>query len=345
MEIIKRFNESNKKIAMIIAGGGLSIPYEIWKQPKCSETLIFADIVYDYKIVQNYVDNFCHNISEIPIVSEQFAIILATACKRKASVFSKEPFITLSVTAAMPTVTRERNGENRAFMCIIDENGTAKTKKICIEKNEDRIEAEKLILKEFTNLLKEYTNLDCYTLRNYYFKQNNDKFLIVYPDGQTVLKNKWDLDIKPKFFCGSFNPLHEGHTTILNSFSNVFVEISIYNFQKDKIEYEDLVKRVSQFRWKYPIVITKAPKYNDKAKLFDGIEKPIDFIVGEDVFCKVIHCNENVPNVNFIVVPRKTDNKKELKLSKQMPKINYTKVNIDVPKISSTEIRSIEKSS
>ena len=86
----------------------------------------------------------------------------------------------------------------------------------------------------------------------------------------------------PKFlFCGSFNPLHEGHIAIVDYIYNkhgvpVDFEISSHNVEKDSITVEEIRKRWEQMRSVAKpsfgrLYMTDDARYLEKAEVFPDV--------------------------------------------------------------------------
>lgn len=88
---------------------------------------------------------------------------------------------------------------------------------------------------------------------------------------------------------GSFNPLHEGHIKLLQASSNEFkknplFEISITNVDKSKINYNDLINRINQFKSLGKLVVTNSSKFEEKSNIF----KKSIFVVGYDTALRLV---------------------------------------------------------
>ena len=88
---------------------------------------------------------------------------------------------------------------------------------------------------------------------------------------------------------GSFNPLHHGHTKLLDYCSNKFdrnkfYEISISNVDKPNINIDDLISRLEKFQKYEKILITKSSKFVEKANLFPNSH----FVMGYDTAIRVL---------------------------------------------------------
>ena len=66
--------------------------------------------------------------------------------------------------------------------------------------------------------------------------------------------------------CGSFNPLHQGHTDLLKVAQRVtqkeqaIFEVSVKNCDKGLVDEETLIKRVAQFKG-MPLLVTLVPLF------------------------------------------------------------------------------------
>jgi hypothetical protein len=109
----------------------------------------------------------------------------------------------------------------------------------------------------------------------------------VAPDGQ------WQAFDKSKkvggVLPGSFNPVHEGHWALvalaerLLGMPAVF-ELSIDNVDKLSLPEEEVRRRLAQFAWRAPVLVTRAPIFATKAQLLPGAT----FIVGVDTAARII---------------------------------------------------------
>jgi hypothetical protein len=82
---------------------------------------------------------------------------------------------------------------------------------------------------------------------------------------------------KPQLILsGSFNPFHRGHRNLMKS-AQEFVkieqcafELPVMNADKPTLSQDAILDRISQFAGVWPIYVTKAPTFVEKAKLFPG---------------------------------------------------------------------------
>lgn len=74
---------------------------------------------------------------------------------------------------------------------------------------------------------------------------------------------------------GSFNPLHEGHLALLDAAARrsgrtAALELSVTNVDKPTLAYEEVLRRLEDLPADVPVVLTCAPTFAEKARLFPG---------------------------------------------------------------------------
>jgi hypothetical protein len=88
---------------------------------------------------------------------------------------------------------------------------------------------------------------------------------------------------------GSFNPLHAGHEQLAQAAATllgapVAFELPVLNADKPPLRYAELERRLDQFRGRYPVVLSRAPLFVQKANLFPGCT----FVIGYDTAIRII---------------------------------------------------------
>ena len=169
------------------------------------------------------------------------------------------------------------------------------------------------------------------------------KGFIACPDGELApLKG---LGRKISLYSGSFNPLHDGHKSVFNAIQgDKYFEISIERRDKDSLEHDELAKRISQFKWYAPIIVTNAPKYLDKIKIFG--KKSLIFHIGIDTARRILQDDDiktiEKMNAKFIVYDRRIDGVlRSLRNLRKVPKnfIQGSTPDIKYLHVNSTELR------
>lgn len=91
-------------------------------------------------------------------------------------------------------------------------------------------------------------------------------------------------------FPGSFNPLHHGHEALAAVASEllgreVVFELSVVNVDKPPLTHVEVERRVSQFAGRWRVLLTRAPRFVEKARLFPGRA----FVIGWDTAVRLVH--------------------------------------------------------
>jgi hypothetical protein len=99
------------------------------------------------------------------------------------------------------------------------------------------------------------------------------------PDGQLMLSAPQPAVLMP----GSFNPLHSGHVSLARVAEELrqqplAFEISVTNVDKPPLAGETVRQRLTQFAWKSPVELTRAPTFLEKSRLFPKTT----FVIGAD---------------------------------------------------------------
>ena len=147
-------------------------------------------------------------------------------------------------------------------------------------------------------------------IEDFYYGSLKDDFFLVMPDGQIIYGIASRCDSVPEkspVLCGSFNPftLEQQNIcrTIRDKYGGCICEISISCKDPNKggITLEDLKKRIKQFAWKYPILITKFSDYKEKKQLFSS--EPVRFVIDSWELTKLMNQGEQISGVKFLVIP------------------------------------------
>ncbi len=88
---------------------------------------------------------------------------------------------------------------------------------------------------------------------------------------------------------GSFNPLHHGHEALAGVAAEllgreVVFELSVVNVDKPALTHAEAERRAAQFTGRWRVLLTRAPRFIEKARLFPGSA----FIIGWDTAVRLV---------------------------------------------------------
>ncbi len=109
--------------------------------------------------------------------------------------------------------------------------------------------------------------------------------ITVYSDGRWASEQP----ARGAILSGAFNPLHEGHIRLAAIAARrtglpIFFELPVANADKGLISAEEVQRRLRQFRDKHPVLLSRAPLFSQKARLYpDSV-----FVIGYDTAIRIV---------------------------------------------------------
>lgn len=300
---IERFHKtSGKKVVYAFAGGGAQALCWLHAINGSTRTMVEAIDLYS----KESMEEFIHETPD-KAVCEATAIKMATlAAVRGQWMGQGVDCVGLAVTAAVAT-ERKRKSEDQAFIAVCSgKESDCFVTHIWFKRDSGmtRRQQETIISSFVIDALVRTTgrNLDLPVLTDNYQVQTlyqaiPDSFWQVIhgqqraytfmPDGQEIVGVPKDAEI---IIPGSFNPLHQGHIEIaeaavrLTGKKSVYFEMTVFNTDKGTMTHSQAAERISQFRWKYPVVLTNLRLLVDKAEAF----RMCDFAIGADTAERIL---------------------------------------------------------
>jgi hypothetical protein len=115
--LIESIHSSGFNAAIVVTGGGSGAVHALLSHPGASRFVLEAQIPYCPEAMFDYLgerlDSFCSSQSATTMAERAFERALIFSLSNK----TKTPFLGMACTAALQT-TRERRGDDRAFVCI-----------------------------------------------------------------------------------------------------------------------------------------------------------------------------------------------------------------------------------
>lgn len=250
-ERIERILDSGFRASFAVAGGGSTALNALLTTPGASRFVDEARIPYSSKALERFLGRPVKKSCSIETAQKLAAVAFTNLEPRIPHPESRIPNpVSVSCTAALQT-DRERRGNDRAFICIKTTDG------------------EKLYALHFSKTSREQ---------------------------QEVLLSDWLLVLiaqavgaeRSLMLPGSFNPLHAGHTGLLSAAEQSTglrgcFELSSANVDKPDLPGDEILRRASAIR-DIPVVLTRAPRFMQKAELFPKTT----FTLGYDTAARLV---------------------------------------------------------
>jgi nicotinic acid mononucleotide adenylyltransferase/nicotinamide mononucleotide (NMN) deamidase PncC len=296
-QLISTLHASGRKAALAITGGGSGAVGELLRVPGGSRLLIEAQVPYDALALATFL-----GFAPAQACSSDTAIAMARTVRARAARLmpAGTDLVGLGATAALVS-DRPRKGEHRFHIAFANSAGIAHCTCVMAKGRRDRAAEEDLVSQAIVLWLARACGIAAPSPRSLLDADEHyaetvvadvaavdtiDQLLAgeldrvtVQPDGQIMLS------APPPFvlFPGSFNPMHEGHVLLARAAEELrqqplAFEISVTNVDKPPLAGETVRHRLSQFAWKSPVELTRAPTFLEKSRLFPSTT----FVIGSD---------------------------------------------------------------
>ena len=293
-QLISTVHASGRKAALAITGGGSGAISELLRVPGGSRLLIDAQVPYDEQALATFL-----GFAPAQASSADTAIAMARSARARASrlVPADTDLVGLGATAALVS-DRPRKGEHRFHIACANSAGVAHCTGVMAKGRRDRAAEEDLVSHAIVLWLAHACGVAAPSPRSLldpdeHFQETTvaaidhiDRLVAgdldrvtAQPDGQVLLTAPPPLVLMP----GSFNPVHAGHVTLARIAEEIkqqplAFEISVTNVDKPPLAGETVRQRLTQFAWKSPVELTRAPTFLEKSRLFPKTT----FVIGAD---------------------------------------------------------------
>lgn len=293
-QLIPALHASGRKAALAITGGGSGAIGELLRVPGGSRLLVEAQVPYDEQALATFL-----GFAPAQACSADTAIAMARTARARAARLAapgSDP-VGLGATAALIS-DRPRRGEHRFHIAFANAAGIAHCSCVLAKGRRDRAGEEDLVSRAIILWLARACGVAAPSPQSLFAADEPyaeavigtadalDQLVAgelnrvtIEPDGQILLSAPPPVVLFP----GSFNPLHAGHVLLARVAQElrqqpVAFEISVANVDKPPLESATVRRRLTQFAWKAPVELTRAPTFVEKARLFPGAT----FVVGAD---------------------------------------------------------------
>ena len=287
------------QLALATTGGGGELASWLLNHPGASASVIEVQVPYREEALAAYLGSAGPHR-----VTAQTARDMADRAFVRARRFTgvEEGIVGVGVTAALAT-SRSRSGEDRAYIALrlpqeyrlFDlhfEKGAAD--RLAQEEGLSRfalaVLAEACGGGAISPPLPDYVKCSRHTL-----SLQDPLGLLVTGDIELVefrLDGVWASEVERGsrlLFPGSFNPLHEGHERLAVAAGRLSgrrpsLELSVENVDKPSLQRVDIEGRLAAMRGRFSVIMTRAPTFLQKARLFSGCH----FAIGYDTATRLL---------------------------------------------------------
>ncbi len=293
-QLISTVHASGPKASLAITGGGSGAIGELLRVPGGSRLLIEAQVPYDEQALANFL-----GFAPAQASSADTAIAMAHSARARSArlVPAGTELVGLGATAALVS-DRPRRGEHRFHIAYANALGTGHCTGVLAKGRRDRAAEEDLVSRAIVLWLAHACGVGAPSPSSVldddeYFEQTvvasadtidqlvagGFNRVTAQPDGQLMLSAPQPLVLMP----GSFNPVHAGHLALARIAEEVrqqplAYEISVTNVDKPPLTGHTVRHRLTQFAWKAPVELTRAPTFLEKSRLFPKTT----FVIGAD---------------------------------------------------------------
>jgi len=297
-EIVDAINASPYKAYFAITGGGQTFLGDYMSRSGASNTVIGAIVPYSQyafdKFVQHRVESYA---------SERAACKLAVSSYNECLLAGVEPIYAIGIGVACSLAkNNERSGRVHKVHVAIHTHNSTGVYNCTLNQGYPRQKEEGYV----AELILYALNLATVNLKGTAILSKFDKFHYVEVDGraysQLFTKPDTILFSPPVaeehtvrvIYPGSWNPLHDGHRQIVEKAQQIMgapvtLELSVSNADKGQLDYIDINNRVEAVTKEYPLALTNAPTFVQKATKFRQRFHPdkIIFVVGADTWARI----------------------------------------------------------
>ena len=297
--LIERLHASETMAVVAVAGAGSKAVSWLLASPGASRTVLEVLVPYVPKSLAEFL-----GYEPEQSVSVQTSMDMARRAYRRAVRLREVgvPVVGVACTAAIAT-DRPKRGKHRCHVAAWSETGAASYSLQLVKGLRDRAGEETVVSNLILRALAEESHADFdlpmhlddrerVQVRSVRYEDLISSLLAGHVDTVVIDTNGSmvaDEAVRGGVLPGSFDPLHQGHRRLADVASDmlksqVTFELSVTNVDKPPLEEPEVRKRVAQFAGKWPVVISQATVFSEKARMFPGCT----LIIGWDTAVRLV---------------------------------------------------------
>lgn len=280
---------SGISIHVIATGAGAGIQQKLWETPGCSAYLSGASFPYAPEETEELL-----GFKPDQFVSKETAIDLASAAYMKAFRFGGKKAVGVGVTASVAS-SREHRGDHRFHMCVITEDQVRVGYQLLDKgvgdepRQYDGNIVDTYVKTMLTLVATKESGWGLYSDETDLAKKRFFERPFFTANGKRLAELPEYAEAHYALMPGSFNPPHEGHFGVANSFrdkysKNVIFEIGTNPPHKNPPTVQELLQRAKMLKG-YDTLFTKdIALYLQKARAYPGMA----LLMGADTMQRIL---------------------------------------------------------
>jgi len=297
-QLVQAIHDSPARIVLVTAGAGTQALSDLLGVAGATRTLLEALVPYGQASFNDFLDQRPRQY----VADDTARLMAGRAYTRARWLESEGPMVGVACTATIIT-DRPKLGEHRAHVATWQPSQLTCCTLHLHKGARDRAGEENLVSRLILNCLAEACDLDGrlslplsdgdsleravydYELMTRQLQHGDIPYFGVQDNGRIRTT-----DAHPQvLLSGSFNPLHDGHLGMARAAAEVLgkpvaFELAARNADKPPLPAPTVLYRLAQFAGRYPVYVSHAPTFVDKARLYPGAT----FVVGFDTAVRIL---------------------------------------------------------
>ena len=296
---VEAIHGAGARLALCVTGGGARAVSWLVGVAGASGSILEVQIPYSASALEEYLGERVESA-----VAPDVAVEMARAARLRAERLAGrgEGVVGIGCTAGIAT-DRPKRGEHRCYVAVCSGDGVTTYGLRFIKGLRDRDGEDELVSRLVLRAAAEGVGAP-YSLElplehgdELEVSYENEAMLVealsrgrarsvtVTAGGRIVA----DRPVAGGVLAGSFDPLHDGHEGLAAAAARllgqpVTFELSMTNVDKPVLSLAEVQRRLGQFAGRYDIVVTRATRFSDKARLFPGCA----FVIGWDTAVRLV---------------------------------------------------------
>ena len=298
--LTENLHASGSMAAIALAGAGAQSVSWLLGVPGASRTVVELLIPYSTASLVEYLGHEPVQSASAETAREMASVAYRRAVQQRPG---EEPVAGIGCAAAIAS-DRPKRGDHRCYVCAWDAQG-ATTYSLTLTKGaRDRLQEDRVVSLLVMRALAEVGDIMFDVTPGLIGEETIEVSRVSYCDALEALvaghvsTAVLEVDRPPAadgrvtgvILAGSFDPLHDGHRQLAEVASRILsaqvtFELSVTNVDKPPLLEPEVRRRAGQFGGAERLVLTRAPVFFEKARLFPGCT----FVIGWDTLTRLVN--------------------------------------------------------